>query len=248
MRRLMSPVSVAVACAACLLVVGWSATPRAEHTAGPLDRLAAAWMGVVGVVGVPAEDEDQFAMVPPADGFEDDEGVAIDDDGDEPRRPHRGHRDGDWSAAGRHHHHGRPHDRGPHHPGMGPGHMGPPGGPDGHHHAMRAFREIIRRLGRIEEKLGIESRPPAGPEGDRPRRPPSEAEGLRGPRAEGGRPRERLDLPEDVRRQMEARMQEGRRRMAEAKERMEQARQKFQAMEERLEQLEAEVERLKAAP
>jgi tetrahydromethanopterin S-methyltransferase subunit G len=46
---------------------------------------------------------------------------------------------------------------------MGPDRMGPPGGPDMHHMAMRGFHEIIRRLARIEEKLGIENAPPSGP-------------------------------------------------------------------------------------
>ena len=126
---------------------------------------------------------------------------------------------------------------------MGPGPMGPPGGPDLHHAALRAFSEISRRLARIEEKLGIESGPPSGPQGDR--RPRPEMQRPRGPQGGEG-VRERRDIPEDVRRQMEQRMQEGRRHMEQAKERMEQARQKFQAMQERIEQLEAEVERLKA--
>jgi hypothetical protein len=103
--------------------------------------------------------------------------------------------------------------------------MGPPGGPDMHHMAMRGFHEIIRRLARIEEKLGIEDAPPSGPRGER----------------------RRHDIPEDVRRTMEERMQEGRRRMEAAKGRMEEARKRFQAMEDRIKQLEAGVERLKAA-
>ena len=158
-------------------------------------------------------------LAPDADTFEITDGGA----GDDARRPHRGHR------------------------GMGPGHMGPPGGPDGHHHAMRAFREIIRRLERIEEKLGIEAGPPSGREWDRPRRPRPEMDGPRAPRGDGDRSRERAEPPEDVRRQMQERMEQGRRRMAEAKDRMEQARQRFQAMEERVKSLEAEIERLKGA-
>jgi hypothetical protein len=252
MRCPISPVSFGAASAACLLALGWSSAARAADTAGPLDRFAAAWMGVVGVIGATEEPGDEVELTQSAADAENENDFAIDDEGDEDRRPHREHRDSEWAEGGRRHHrgghpHGGPHGHGPHHPGMGPGHMGPPPGPDGHHHAMRAFHEIIRRLGRIEEKLGIESGPPSGPEGDRPRRPRPEMQRPRGPRGDGGRPLDRLDLPEDVRRQMEERMQAGRRRMEEAKERMEQARQKFQAMEERLRQLEAEVERLKAA-
>ena len=118
--------------------------------------------------------------------------------------------------------------------------MGPPGGPNMHHMAMRGFQEIIRRLARIEQKLGIENAPPSGPTGDRPRRPEAEMRGPRRPEGSAERPMPRLDIPEDMRRTMEERMQEGRRRMEEARKR-------FQAMEERIKQLEAEVERLKAA-
>lgn len=181
---------------------------------------------------------ESFASVlaPDADTFE----IADDGAGDEARRPQRGQRDRD-----------RPEDawrdHGPRHRGLGPGHMGPPGGPDGHHHAMRAFREIIHRLGRIEEKLGIEAGPPSGREWDRLRRPRPEMDEPRAPRGDGDRLRERPELPEDVRRQMQERMEQGRRRMAEAKDRMEQARQRFQAMEERVKSLEAEIERLKGA-
>jgi hypothetical protein len=251
MRRLPSLVSIGAASAACLLALGWSVPARAAT--GPLDQFVAAWMGVVAVIGADAVAADGTEMI----AGDDDRTFAIDDEGDEgdeARRPDRDRRSGeDRHADGRrrHHgdhphggpHHGRMHDRGPHHGGMGPGRMGPPGGPDAHHPAMRAFHEIIRRLARIEEKLGIESGPPSGPRGDR--RPRPEMQRPRGPQ-EGEGVRERRDIPEDVRRQMEQRMQEGRRHMEQAKERMEQARQKFQAMQERIEQLEAEVERLKA--
>ena len=69
----------------------------------------------------------------------------------------------------------------------------------------------------------------------------------RGLGAESQRPRRQLDIPEDVRRQMEERMEDGRRQMQEARERMENARRRFQEMEERIRQLEAEVARLKGA-
>ena len=235
MRRLLFPVSFVAVSAALVLALGGSPAVRAEVATGPFDRLVAAWMGVVGVIGADDATEDEAVRTESFDDDGADNTLAIDDEGAAVGSPRRERGGGDWAEGGRHHHRdghakggrpmGGPPRHGPHHPGMGPGHMGPPGGPDGHHHAMRAFREIIRRLGRIEEKLGIEAEPPSGREGDRPR----------GPR----------EVPEDVRRQMDARMQEGRRRMAEAKDRMEQARQRFQAMEERVKQLEAEVERLK---
>lgn len=102
----------------------------------------------------------------------------------------------------------------------------------GHNHAFRQLDEIIERLGRIEERLGIDQ-PGAGPRhsaGDRPERQlPS-----------------RPEISEDIRRAMEQRMQEGRKRMEEAHERMEQAKKKFGEMEERIRRLEAEVQRLRA--
>ena len=235
MRRLLFPVSFVAVSAALLLALGGAPAVRAEGATGPFDRLVAAWMGVVGVIGADEEAEDEAEWTESFDDERADNTFAINDEGDAVGSPRRERGAGDWAEGGRHHHRAGHHKggrhmdgpprHGPHHPGMGPGHMGPPGGPDGHHHAMRAFREIIRRLGRIEEKLGIEAEPRSGREGDR----------LRGPR----------EVPEDARRQMDARMQEGRRRMAEAKDRMEQARQRFQAMEERVKQLEAEVARLK---
>lgn len=256
MRRLPFPGSIGAASAACLLVLGWSVPAWAAD--GPLDRFVAAWMGVVAVIGADAATANGAELPASGDG---DATFAIDDKAGEARRPDGERRpDGDRHAEGRRRHHGdHPHqgahrggmhDRGPHHGGMGPGRMGPPGGPDAHHPAMRAFHEIIRRLARIEEKLGIESGPPSGPKGDRQRRPQPEMRPEkqlpRGPQWGGDRNRERLEIPDDVRRQMAERMQEGRRHMEEAKERMEQARKKFEAMQERIKQLEAEVERLKA--
>lgn len=235
MRRLMFPVSLVAVSAALLMALGGAPAVRAEVATSPFDRLVAAWMGVVGVIGADDATEDDAEWTESFADERADNPFAIDDEGDAVGSPRRERGARDWAEGGRHHHRdghpkggrhmGGPPRHGPHHPGMGPGHMGPPGGPDGHHHAMRAFREIIRRLGRIEEKLGIETEPRSGREEDRPRRP--------------------RDVPEDVRRQREDRMQEGRRRMAEAKDRMEQARQRFQALEERVRQLEAEVERLK---
>ena len=237
MRRSLFPVSFVAVSAALVLGLGGAPAVRAEVATGPFDRLVAAWMGVVGVIGADDAAEDEAAWT---ESFADemaDNTFAIDDEGDAVGSPRRERGAGDWAEGGRHHHHqrdghakggrpmGGPPRHGPHHPGMGPGRMGPPGGPDGHHHAMRAFREIIRRLDRIEEKLDIETGPPSGRDRDRPRSP--------------------REVPEDVRRQMEDRMQEGRRRMAEAKDRMEQARQRFQALEERVKQFEAELARLK---
>jgi hypothetical protein len=237
MRRLMFPVSLAAVSAALLLALGGAPAVHAEVATGPFDRLVAAWMGVVGVIGADEEAEDEAEWTESFDDERADNTFAINDEGDAVGSPRRQRGAGDWAEGGRHRHRdghaqggrhmGGPPMHGPHHRGMGPGRIGPPEGPDEHRHAMRAFREIIRRLGRIEEKLGIEAEPRSGREGDRPRWP--------------------RDVPEDVRRQMDARMQEGRRRMAEAKDRMEQARQRFQAMEERVKQLEAEVERLKGA-
>ena len=259
MRRVCSPGSIGAASAACLFVLGWSVPAWAAD--GPLDRFVAAWMGVVAVIGADAATADGGKITVNVD---EDTTFAIDDEGDEAPGPERDRRPGgDRSAEGRPHHgdhprhrphHGGMHDRGPHPGGMGPGRMGPPGGPEAHHPAMRAFHEIIRRLARIEEKLGIESGPPSGPRGDRQQRPRPEMrhqmrpemQRPRGPQGGGERARERLEIPEDVRRQMAERMQEGRRHMEEAKERMEQARKKFEAMQERIKQLEAEVERLKA--
>lgn len=236
MRRLASPVFFGPASAACLLFLGSAA--RAHAAPGPFEQVVASWMGVVAVIGADGEEE---AAPPFADAT--DEAAFEIDDGDADERPHREprHRGADRRDRERRHHRGGHPHGGPHHPGMGPERMGPPGGPDAPRAAMRAFHEIIRRLGRIERKLGIESGPPAGPDGERPRRPRPELDRPRGPRGFG----EQRDIPEDVRRRMEERMQEGRRRMQEAKERMDEARRTFRDMEERIRQLEAEVARLK---
>jgi tetrahydromethanopterin S-methyltransferase subunit G len=228
--------------AICLLWLGSAPVVRADGPSSPFEQLVASWMGVVGVIGAGAEGG-------AADGFEIDEKDADEAAAEDKRedaerkgdeRRHRDHR-------GRGHHRpGGQGDRrhGPPPPGMmgpGPHH----GDADMHHHAMRAFHEIIRRLARIEEKLGIEDAPPSGPRGDR--RPRPEMRGPRGPEGGAERPRRQLDIPEDVRRQMAERMESGRRKMAEARERMENARRRLQEMEERIEQLEAEMARLKGA-
>lgn len=219
MRRLVSPMFFAAASTACLSALAWPSA--ASAAAGPLEHCVATWMGVVAVIGADedAGEEEPFAGPAAQQTFEIDEADA--DDGP-PRERRR--RDG--------HPHGPPH-----HHGMGPERMGP----DAHRAAMRAFHEIIRRLGRIERQLGVESGPPSGPEGEWSRRPRPEKVRSRGP----GDSAERPEIPDDVRRRMEERMQEGRRRMDEAKERMEEARRKFRDMEERIKQLEAEVARLK---
>ena len=234
MRRFVSWTHWAVAIT-CLLALGVGSAARAEIVSSPFERFVTSWMGVVGVIGGDDEEGEEDDLED-EDADDDRTHEIADDDSAEKRERERRHRDGARAEGDRHRRHGghgrhgehgdRPHYR-PHHPGMGPERMGPPGGPDMHHMAMRGFHEIIRRLARIEEKLGIEDRPPSGPHGDRPQ--------------------PRLDIPEDMRRKMEERMQEGRRRMEEAKGRMEEARKRFQAMEERIKQLEAEVERLKAA-
>lgn len=236
MRRRVSPVFVGAASAACLLFLGSAA--RANAAPGPFEQVVASWMGVVAVIGA---DGDEEAAAPFAEAL--DEDTFEIDDGDADERPHREprHRGDDRPDRERRPHRGGHPHGGPHHPGMGPERMGPPGGPDVPRAAMRAFHEIIRRLGRIERKLGIESGPPAGPESERPRRPRPEMDRPHGPGGFG----ERRDIPDDVRRRMEERMQEGRRRMGEAKERMDEARRTFRDMEERIRQLEAEVARLK---
>lgn len=101
-----------------------------------------------------------------------------------------------------------------------------------HADASRQLDEIIARLGRIEQRLGIET-PGHGPHrtAERPDRPQSP-----------GRP----EVSEEMRRAMEQRMQEGRKRMEEAHERMEEAKKKFREMEERIRSLEAEVRKLRA--
>jgi hypothetical protein len=235
MRRLVSPASAVAASAACLLFLG--STARAHAAPGPFEQAVASWMGVVAVIGA---DGDEEAAAPFGDATDEDTFEIDEDAADE--RPHREprHRGDDRPDRERRHHRGGHPHGGRHHPGMGPERMGPPGGPDMQRAARRAFHEIIRRLGRIERKLGIESGPSAGPESERPRRPRPEMDR---PRGNGGFG-ERRDIPDDVRRRMEERMEEGRRRMEEAQERMDEARRKFRDMEERIRQLEAEVARL----
>jgi hypothetical protein len=169
----MFPLSSVAVFAACLLALGRAPAARAEVATGPFDRFVAAWMGVVGVIGADAEMEDEpaaaesFAAETDANTFTIDEENADREAGEEKAQRRRERRERDHGEGGRRHHRGghghggHAHDappmRGPRHPGMGAGHMGHhPGGPAMHHHALRAFHEIIRRLGRIEEKLGIE--------------------------------------------------------------------------------------------
>ncbi len=102
-----------------------------------------------------------------------------------------------------------------------------------HGHAFRQLDEISARLGRIEERLGIES-PGHGPRHGDSARP------------EHPQPPSRPEVSEEMRRAMEQRMQEGRKRMEEAQDRLEQAKQKFREMEERIRRLEAEVRTLRA--
>lgn len=133
----------------------------------------------------------------------------------------------------------------------------PPGPPPGPPHVMRHFDEIIARLAKIEEKLGIDDPVREGP---RPEHGPP-----RGPRAGRSPGMQRLEIPEEMRRRMEQRMREGLRpddgsgprqpRPAwpdgmgrgpeEMRRRMEEARTRFREMQERIERLEAEIARLK---
>lgn len=102
-----------------------------------------------------------------------------------------------------------------------------------HDEASRQLDEIIARLGRIEQRLGID----ASAHGQH--RSPGE-------RPERSEPPRRPEISEEMRRAMEQRMQEGRKRMEEAHERMEEAKKKFREMEERIRSLEAEVRKLRA--
>lgn len=130
----------------------------------------------------------------------------------------------------------------------------PPGPPPGPHHVMRHFDEIIARLAKIEEKLGIDDPVREGP---RPEHGPP-----RGPRAGRSPGMQRLEIPEEMRRRMEQRMREGLRPddgtgsrpprpdgmgrgPEEMRRRMEEARTRFREMQERIERLEAEITRLK---
>lgn len=102
-----------------------------------------------------------------------------------------------------------------------------------HDHAFQQLDEIIARLGRIEQRLGI------GPAGQGPQHSPGEW-------TERTQPSSRPEISEEMRRAMEQRMQEGRKRMEEVHARMEEAKKKFREMEERIRSLEAEVRKLRA--
>ena len=114
--------------------------------------------------------------------------------------------------------------------------------------AMQKLDRIVERLDRIVGRMG-----PGGP---RPGRPEQQGFGLGaghdGPPHDGpphdrpphDRPRwggagQRPEMPPEMRKMIEERMEQGR-------ERMEKAREKFRDLEERVKSLEAEVERLKA--
>lgn len=139
-----------------------------------------------------------------------------------------------------------------------------PGGPGAmRDQVLRRFDEIIDRLTRIEQRMGLGERGP-GPRPPRPPRPEwmGDREDRFGPGEDGprqrrpdegqmgrvDRPLDRLQLPQEMRRQMEERMQQGKRMREQARERMEEARQKFAEMQERIEALEAEVKQLRKAP
>ena len=94
-----------------------------------------------------------------------------------------------------------------------------------HAEAMRRLDEILEHLRRIDARLG-------GPQ----------------PRPEGtpDRPLRRLEIPEEMRRALEQKLDEGRQRMEQAHDRMEEGRRRIQELEERIRRLEGEVERLKA--
>lgn len=102
-----------------------------------------------------------------------------------------------------------------------------------HDEASRQLDEIIARLGRIEQRLGVDA------SGHGQHRSPGE-------RPERPQPPARPEVSDEMRQAMEQRMQEGRRRMDEAHERMEEAKKKFREMEERIRSLEAEVRKLRA--
>jgi hypothetical protein len=148
---------------------------------------------------------------------------------------------------------------------MRPGIDGAEGG-DMRQQFMQRMGEILDRLDRLERRIEAgpgmrDGRPPLedgrreGPrpewqserrgEGFRPE-PRGPREGDRPPAAPGG-VFERPGMPEEMRRRMEERMQEGRGMMDQARQRMEEARQRFEDMQKRIEELEAEVKRLKAA-
>ena len=97
-----------------------------------------------------------------------------------------------------------------------------------HQHAFRQLDEIIARLGRIEARLGIAgpATPSQRPQPPQAWAPPGAPAGER-PSASRPQPSSRPEVPEEVRRAMEQRMQEGRHRMEEAQQRMEDAKKKF---------------------
>jgi hypothetical protein len=254
MRRITSSLTAA-AIGAGLLCSGSAPVARAEAPAKRFEQFVASWMGVVAVIGSDASEEDEPRSFEIA-------AEEADEQGEGGRERERRDADSDWQGPRHHRGHGRHGERmhggpggrhhGPHHPDphgewMGPPRMGPPHGQGMQQHGMRAFYEILRRLAKIEEKLGIDDPLPSGPQGAGPRRPRPEMRPDRGPGDSAGPTMPRLDIPDDMRRMMEERMKEGRRRMEEAKERMEDARRRFRDMEEKIKQLEAEVERLKAA-
>ena len=136
-----------------------------------------------------------------------------------------------------------PHGPGPIRMGPQPPHATPHGVPQGPPHgdamhgsplpaeAMRRLDEIVEHLRHIDARLGGPPRPAAP--GHHPEGTPD-------------RPLHRLDIPEDMRRMLEQKLDEGRRRMEQAQDRMEDGRRRFQELEERIRRLEAEVERLRA--
>ena len=111
--------------------------------------------------------------------------------------------------------------------------------------AMQKLDRIVERLDRIVGRMG-----PGGPRPGRPEHQgfgPGPGPGHDGPPHDGpphDRPRwggagQRPEMPPEMRKMIEERMEQGR-------ERMEKAREKFRDLEERVKSLEAEVERLKA--
>lgn len=134
------------------------------------------------------------------------------------------------------------------------------GRPPRHHGHRHAGPDGMRRPDERPRDDGGMRRPdaerPRG-EGDRPRE-----EGGREPRPERGRrpeveppqrgeadaerPRQRLDIPEDMRRMMQQKLDEGRRRMEQAQQQAEEGQRRSRELEERIRGLEAELDRLRA--
>lgn len=234
-------------------------TPAVSPVAHALQQSVAAWMSVVAFLADDDDDRGPRHEREHRDGHAEHGRQHGDREGRHADRDHHhGDRHGHHAEhEGRHREHAdRPGQHGgfPHHPrGMWGGHgdrggrplpspgmgrpphgMGPMPRPSFmHDHASRQLDEIIARLGRIEERLGIGS-PGHGPHsgaGPRPERPQTPS---------------RPEVSEEMRRAMEQRMQEGRKRMEEAHDRMEEAKKKFREMEERIRRLEAELQRLRA--